>query len=373
VELTLNRFVVIDKKLEAVRLVISIREASVGDNDTLVKLQRECPMGTKLVLGVDSSPDYFARSKPFNDGRVLVAIDDDTIVGSAAYSIDDSLVGGRLFKTTYEYGFMVDPKHRRKGTAQQLQEQIEQIALGRNVDLLYLTIIEDNLPSIRLFSKMGFKKAKDCLTFSRMAYKRTKTEETRIRSMEEADVHDVTRLINDTYRDYNLFKPFEPSGFLDYVRRIPHFGLGNILVFDDDRDIKACLGYWNYNRVRRYIVQRMTWKLRAQMSMMRLAGLFTKVPHVPTVGEPLQSYNLATMAYKDPTAIMELLKHVINIASENKISFLHASVDPTSPIATILTQFRHTSVKLHVFTRSIRQEIFPNLSEGKLYIDVIDL
>jgi GNAT superfamily N-acetyltransferase len=113
-------------------------------------------MGTSLVLGVDSSPDYFARSRPFRDWHVFVAVENDIIVGSAAFAVNDTYVEGTQIKTAYEHGFIVDPLHRRKGIAEKLQGHIEDTALENDVDLLYLNIIEDNIPSIRLFSKTGF-------------------------------------------------------------------------------------------------------------------------------------------------------------------------------------------------------------------------
>jgi len=351
-----------------------IREAAEDDNDALNELQKKCPMGTRLVLGVDSSPDYFARSRPFKDWHVLVAAESDTIIGSAAFAISDTYVEGRRVKTAYEYGFIVDPLHRLKGIAEKLQRHIEHIALDNDVDLLHLDIIEDNIPSTSLFSKMGFEKVKDCTTFSLMPYKKQKTAAgANIRSMDEADVDDVTNLINETYRNYDFFAPFQPKDFLEYLRRMPHFDFHNILVLEDNDDIKACLGYWNYNEARRYIVQKLNWKLKAQTYLIRLIGLFAKMPSMPRLGEPLLSYNLTTMAYRNPESLTELIRNIVNIALENEINFIHVAVDPRNPIAAILSQFRHTEVKLYFFTKSLRQERLPNLGERKLYIDATEM
>jgi len=164
--------------------VIRIREAAEKDNEALIELQKRCPQGTSFILGVDDSPDYFDRSRPFKDWHVFVAIEDGSIVGSAACAISDTYVGGRQFKTAYEYGFIVDSHHRRKGIAIKLQDHIEHIARDKNVDLLHLNIAEDNLPSINLFSKMSFKKLKECATFSLMAYRKQRiVRVTNIRKM----------------------------------------------------------------------------------------------------------------------------------------------------------------------------------------------
>src|SRR4030042_370481 len=263
--------------------MINIREATKDDNNTLNELQKKCPMGTSFVLGVDSSPDYFARSKPFENWHVFVATENGAPVGSAACAISDTYVEGKQLKTAYEYGFIVDPLHRRKGVAEKLQRHIEHVALDKDVDLLHLDITQDTFPSINFFSKMGFQKVKDCTTFSLMPYKKQKTlEETHIRSMEKKDVDDVVNLINDMYRDYNFFTPFQSKSFLEYLGRMPH---------------------------------------------------------VPKQGEPLLSYNLTIIAYKNPESMTELMKSIINIALENKINFIHVAIDPHNPTAPVLSQF----------------------------------
>jgi len=353
--------------------VIRIREAAEKDNEVLIQLQKRCPQGTSFVLGVDSSPDYFARSRPFKDWHVFVAIEDGSIAGSAACAISDTYVEGRRFKTAYEYGFIVDPHHRRKGIATKLQDHVEHFAQNENVDLLHLDVVEDNLSSINLFSKKGFKKVKECATFSLMVYRRQKiAREANVRKMEKSDVGRVANLINATYRDYNFFTPFKIRDFVGYVKRMPHFDFHNILVFEDYEEIKACLGYWDYNKVRKYIVQNFNMKLKAQIFLMRLMGLFTNVPHIPKKGEPLLSYNLTTLAYKDSESITELIKYMVNLALKNEIHFLHVPVDPESQVATVLSQFRHTRVKLLFFIKPLKQKRFPKLRR-KLYVDVSEM
>ena len=352
-----------------------IREAAERDNDALNELQKKCPMGTSLVLGVDSSPDYFARSRPFRDWHVYVAAESDTIIGSAAFAISDTYFEGRQVKTAYEYGFIVDPLHRRKGIAEKLQRHIEDIALDNGVDLLHLDIIEDNTPSISLFSKMGFEKVKDCITISLMPYKKQRiTAEENIRSMEESDVDDVTGLINEMYRGYDFFAPFESKDFVEYLKRIPHFDFHNILVFEDNGKLEACLGIWEYDKVRKYIVEKLNWRLSLQTHLIRLFGLFTRMPYIPKPGEPLLSYNLATLAYKRPESMRELLKKTVNIALDNKINFIHVTIDPSCPVATALSQFRfQTRMKVRVLTKPLKQERFPHSRERKIYVDVAEM
>lgn len=354
--------------------MIRIREATDADNEALIELQANCPQGTNLILKVDSSPDYFARSKSFKDWNVLVAVDNGRIVGSAAYAVDDVLVEKKPVKAAYEYGFMVDPKERRKGIAATLQEHIQSYAKKKDVDLLTLSIIEDNLPSMNLFTKMGFKKVKDCATFSLMVHRKLKlTRGANIRRAEKSDLEKIVALINEMYEDYDFFHPLRTSDLVDFSRRTPGFSLDNVFVFEDSHGIKACLGYWDCVKVRKYIVQRFSSSMKAQMIMLKIASLFAKMPRILGAGEPLLSYNLTTLAFKDPAGITDLVSYVNNIAFKNKIHLLQVPADMESPAAEVLSKFRHARVVTQVFVKSLSGKTFPRLGEARLYVDATEI
>jgi GNAT superfamily N-acetyltransferase len=353
---------------------IEIRKATEADNQALIELQTRCPQGTNFILGIDSSPDFFARSKPFREWHVLVAIQDSAIVGSAACAISETQVEGRRIKTALEYGFMVDPRHRRKGIAANLQKKIEQIALDRDVDLMHLDIMEDNLPSLNLFWKMGFKRVRDCRVLNLITGSEQKdTKQENIRRMESGDVNAVTDLINETYRDHDFFQPLTGKDLTDYVERMPYFDLQDILVYDDAEGIAACLGCWDYNKIRKYIVEKFSWKMRIQLSLLRLVSIFTPMPAIRQPGEQLLSYNLFMPAFRDAEGLTELVKRAIEKATENQITILNIPLDPESHVMPILSQFRHLKTKLHFLIKSLTYESFSNVGKRRIFIDVSEI
>ena len=98
------------------------------------------------------------------------------------------------------------------------------------------------------------------------------------------------------------------------------------------------------------------------------------MPYIPKSGEPLLSYNLATVAYKRLESMLELLKKAVNIALDNKINFIHVTIDPSGSVATPLSQFRfQTRMKLHVLIKPLKQERFPNSGERNIYVDVAEM
>jgi len=350
---------------------MEIREATQNDNTALLELQKKCPMGVDFVVAVDSSPDYFARSKPFQDPHVFVATENQQITGSIACAIQNTLIQNKPAKTAYLYGMMVDPAKRRTGVASQLQKHAEAYATKRKADLCHLLVVEENVPSIKLCQKMGFELVKDCPRFSLMVYKPEKLQdETNIKPMTPADVKDVVAMTNETYHDYDFYTPYTEETFREYVQRLPQDSQENILIHKKDETIQACLGYWDYGKVIKERVQKLNTRLKMISLPIKLLGLFTRMPKIPKTGETLKQWYLFPIACKDTVALTELVKHVNNLALKNNITMLATALDDQSPLAGVLSRFRHVQVKLHYFVKPLRKLKTPISKERKLYIDI---
>jgi hypothetical protein len=227
---------------------------------------------------------------------------------------------------------------------------------------------------MNLFTKMGFERVKECATYSLMVHQKLKlAQEANIRKAEKSDLLEVVSLINEMYEGYDFFHPLRTSDLLDFAQRTPGFSLDNVFVFEDSEGVKACLGYWDCVKVRKYIVQRFSLGMRVQSLLLRLMGLFADMPRIPRAGEPLLSYNLTTSAFRDSASITELVKYVNNIAYENKIHLLQVPVDEESPTANVLSKFRYARVGTHVFFKSLSRKRFPHMGESRLYVDATEI
>jgi ribosomal protein S18 acetylase RimI-like enzyme len=354
--------------------MMEIREANKEDNDALLELQKKCPMGVNFVVAVDTSPDYFVRSQPYPDWHVFVATENQQIHGSAACTIRNMLVQGKPVRAAFAYGMMVDPDKRGKGIASQLQKHIENYAAKQKADLCHLLVMEGNVPSIKLCQKMGFEQIKDCTYFSLMVYKHEQLQsEPNIKTMDETDVENVVSMMNGTYQDYDFYCPYDKESFQAHIKKLPHFNQEDIYLFQEGKDTKACLGYWDQDKTRREKVQKMNLRLKAVSLPVKFLGLFTKMPRIPKTGETLKQWHLFPIACKDAASLEQLIKHVNNIALKNDITMLATAVDSQSPLAGVLSKFRHVKVKTHYFVKPIRKMRTPLLKERKFYIDIADV
>ncbi len=221
---------------------------------------------------------------------------------------------------------------------------------------------------------MGLTRANDFAILSLMVYKtHTLSGKAKIRSMEQNDLREVVAMINNTYQNYELFKPFTIESFEEYIERIPYFDMSNILVHESDGNIRACVGYWNHNKVRRVIVQGYNWRFKMLTSFTRFIGLFTTVPRMPKPGETSPSYYLVTPAYEDEQNLSSLIKYVMNIGLRNGMHIINTPVDPESPLSQILSRFRHGKIKMQLFVKSLNRQTAFHLSERKLYVDGVEI
>jgi len=61
---------------------MNIREATPKDNHELQGLQAKCPQGSKFVVSLINTPDFFARAKAYGSSKVYVASGEERIIGS---------------------------------------------------------------------------------------------------------------------------------------------------------------------------------------------------------------------------------------------------------------------------------------------------
>lgn len=350
---------------------MEIREATQNDNEALLELQEKCPMGIDFVVSVDSSPDYFARSRPLQNWHVFVAVENQRIIGSIASTIDTRFIQGKPTKTAFLYGMMVDPTKRHIGVATQLQRHIENYLSKQKVTLCHLLVMEQNTPSIRLCQKNGFQHIKDSARFSLLVYKPMKLQnEASIKPITPADAKNVVSTINETYQDHDFYAPYTEETFKAYIQRLPQGNQENILVFKHGENIQACLGYWDFGQIIRDRILKLNRRLKAMTLPIRFLNLFTKMPEIPNPGETLKQWYLFPMACKDATALTELVKYVNNLALENNITTLVAVQDDQSSIVNVLSRFRNVQTRMHHFAKSLQKTQIPLMKERKLYTDI---
>lgn len=349
--------------------LISIRKANKDDNTELLNVERMCPQGKSLVLQFDRSPDFFSRSRVYDRYTVYVAEQEGRIVGTVGTTIKEFNMDGKPVKGIYIYDLRVHPAFRGKGIGLKL---VQHVTMGENADLAYGIIMAENLPSIALFKRLGFQNLHDFTLFNVPLYDRKEHITCKTREMTSSDVSQVVGLINDQYRNRDFYTPLTEDDFLKKTKQLTDYGLHNIHVVEAADRILACAGLWDYSRILRAKVLRITTKLKMMSYALRFLNLFTDTMKLPSVGEPFRLMYVRDFAYADKLNLVdELIKHCLNIANSRGCNFLVFPLDPSDPTTNLIAKYKPIRITYHIYAKSLKKETLK--IQRMIYVDTADL
>ena len=350
--------------------MIEIRDAVETDDAVLIELQKRCPMGSSLILQLDSSPSFFNRSKHQTENHIVVAVEDGVIVGSGSCAIMEKRVNEKILRTAYYYNLMVDPNHRRKGIAAHLGDRREEIAVEQDCDLVFCQITEGNIPSIRLQEKRGFMHVRDTTSYVLMVYKpQNPTTNGKIRPAEKTDLSRIVDLINTTHSEYDLYKPLKIDEFNELLEKRAFYDLHNILVFEREGIVEACLGYWDYDKVTKMTVLQLSRKHRLMSLVLAFLGIFKKMPRIPNSGDLMKQYFIQDIGFTTPEYLWELMKYLNNIALENDIQYL-TMLGVEDPISDVMSKFMNTTSTEHIYAKPLKDLDLTGFGQRKLFLSM---
>jgi GNAT superfamily N-acetyltransferase len=349
-----------------------VREATVTDDRELQRLQARCPQGAGVVVSTVNTPDFFARSRVYESARVLVASSGDRILGSAAYAVRPALVRGRARRIAHVFQVFTAPELRRSGVARLLLEEVRQRTEEDGVAFSYGLVMEGNRPSFGLVERLGFQHHRASALWVLPVFRKIPLQtHGRIRPATRGELPEVAREVNRTWEGHELFEPSSAEALARRLDRTPGCSLGNLYVLEGSGKAGACLGFWDWSRVTRVTLLRLSTRMRATALLMRAAGCLRPGPTFPAPGAPMRQIMLTPVAFREGAALADLIRHVNNQALDAGIRQIFCVCDPASALAATLRPFRPIKTALHLYIQPGREE--PPPRECPVYIDGIDL
>jgi len=347
-----------------------LREAVTEDNVELQNLQSQCPMGTSLIVSIVNTPDFFARAKVHERHKVYVVCEAGRIIGSGAGAVHEAVVNGQLSSVGYEFQYFTSPNRRRQGVAVLLHQHIEDYFRTENVVLSFCTILEDNLSSVRFFETQGYKHHRSLVMPTLPIYKKFDVlSEEKIRSAKAEDLEGVADLLYRTWGSCNLYEPYTAKSLARFVGRTQAYGLEDILIFEDQREILACLSRWDYNRTRRLIVKELSPKLRTIALLADFIRLVRPMPQLPKPGINVTRWSLTHIGFKHPRYLTLLIKFVNNQALEKGADQLYFVCERNSMLLNAIQGLFHTNVDIHLYVKPFEKELSPDTPVSPATID----
>jgi ribosomal protein S18 acetylase RimI-like enzyme len=349
--------------------LVSIRVADDADNAELLDLEKMCPQGTSLVLQFDRSPDFFLRSRVYENYKVYVAEEEGKIVGTVGATLKEFNISEEVVKGVYIYDLRVHPTFRGRGIGSKL---VQQVMADNEADLAYGIIMEENYPSIALFKRLGFQHIHDLMFLSVPLYKRQGQTTSKVREMTTGDAPSVVDLINNHYRSHDFFAPLSIDKFLHRTRQLTDYGLQSTQVVEVENQIVATAGLWDYSGILRTSVLRVTARLKTLTYILRFANLFTSTMKLPSVGEPFRLMYLTDFAFTGETGpVRELIEHCLSLSYGCGCNFLMFPLDPLNTAVPLIAKYRPIRGLYHIYAKSLKEKALS--THRMIYVDAMDL
>lgn len=349
-----------------------IREAMLDDNAELQELQAKCPQGTTLIVSVVNTPDFFARAKAYESYKVYVACKDNRILGSAACAIREAVVSGNTCRVGYEFQYFTSSDYRRKGIARQLHQHIEDHLTQHGAELSYLLIIEGNLPAMRLFESQGFKLRRTLVMPGLAVYKEMDVASRgKVRPIASEDLVAVAELLNETWQGFDLYEPTSADALDHFVTRTPAYSFDSLLVLEDQGEILACLGFWDWSQITRITVKALSLKMRMIGLLLDITRYFRPMPRSVKPGDTLKQMVLTPIAFKDPRHLAVLLRYVNNQALLRGIEQIFCICERDHVLLSSMKGSMRVDTAMHLHIKPLQQNML--MGDKPVFINGIDL
>lgn len=348
---------------------MDIREAVPSDNHELQAVQARCPQGTSLVVSAVNKPDFFARARAYETSRVLVACENDRIIGSAACALRKAVVSDEPAVVGYLFQAFVAPEHRRKGVASQLLRERENYLAEQGVDLIYTLIMDGNIPSMKYVESKGYDLKRSVVMPGLAAKQEMEVPLVgTIRPASASDLEAVSELMNDTWEGFQLYEPASSTSLDRFIARTPAFSIDNLLVLEADGAILSCLGFWDWSQVMEVKVIALSWRMKLTGWLLVTGRV---LPTFPSAGDILNQMMLTTIGFREPHHLAPLVRHVNNLALDRGIQQIFCICERGHGLLRSTRGFTKVDTTIHVYTKSLN----PALQFGgqPVYIDGIDM
>ncbi len=348
---------------------MDIREAVPSDNHELQALQARCPQGTSLVVSAVNKPDFFARARAYETSRVLVACENDRIIGSAACALRKAVVSDEPAVVGYLFQAFVAPEHRRKGVASQLLRERENYLAEQGVDLIYTLIMDGNIPSMKYVESKGYDLKRSVVMPGLAAKQEMEVPLVgTIRPASASDLEAVSELMNDTWEGFQLYEPASSTSVDRFIARTPAFSIDNLLVLEADGAILSCLGFWDWSQVMEVKVIGLSWRMKLTGWLLVTGRV---LPTFPSAGDILNQMMLTTIGFREPHHLAPLVRHVNNLALDRGIQQIFCICERDHGLLRSTRGFTKVDTTIHVYTKSLNPAL--QFGEQPVYIDGIDM
>ncbi|MGQ9849315.1 MAG: GNAT family N-acetyltransferase [Aggregatilineaceae bacterium] len=141
---------------------MEIRLYHPDDDPALMALERLSPRGLPAPF-VHYRRRFIDRAALFADHVLLVAENDGEVIGCVAAGLKRTHIGGEPVSLGYVFDVRTHPARRRQGLGTALVSTMDDYLRELGMDGVYGHIVASNVPSLRLFAKLGYERLRQLI------------------------------------------------------------------------------------------------------------------------------------------------------------------------------------------------------------------
>lgn len=346
--------------------MFSIREATPGDNDELLRLEAASPQGTGIAILIDRS-DYFYRSRMHDRARILVATENGRIVGIMAFAIKDVLLDGSPDRVAYFYDLRGDAAYRRsmKRGLLRLWGAVHEEIKAADAAFIYGHVKCDNYDSLNVVTRLGARAGAsfDILTLPSLRGR-----------VAELDPH-LDGLAGETERIERAvgIRALKPLRFAEAYERGAELGYLKGIYRLEEGDSSAQVSAWDLSAIYRGRVTRMPGSLRALGAVLNPLARVLPTPRVPVVGQKISYLQLFDPVCRGPQGfglLKPLIARLRRSAHAQGIDIITLFAYRDDPLSRLPSFFPQTVLHYQTMVFPVRRADVP---APPYYLDIRDI
>jgi hypothetical protein len=296
-----------------------IREATSNDNEALLQLTELSPMDGVISLCIQRQPDFFALTKIRGESTVLVAVEQERIVGVFSASRQEVWVNKVRMPVYYIGDLKVHPAYRGSKIALELAQYMHGVLVRKKAKLLFCTTADGNAKVTPFFQGGAGLPAFEDIGLFRVLQILPTPFQPKI----NFTVTDCTGIpkAGDLISFYNAFFQKYQLGPVVTEQAI---GSCRHLMLIENGKIKAAISLMDTSKLKQNVVHAMPWYLRIASSISNVLAEVLPTLRLPEIGEAIPIWNIRYFGYTEGSqdALLALIKLARKLAWEEQFLFL---------------------------------------------------
>jgi uncharacterized protein YqgV (UPF0045/DUF77 family) len=149
---------------------------------------------------------------------------------------------------------------------------------------------------------------------------------------------------------------------LDEINRYPFFEMDDIILYEDGKGLQACLGYWNYNKITRYSVNKVPQEMIDAL-------IASNAPFIPELGQTFSMYFSHYPAYRAKDSFKDLVRYINKVLREREVHYITFPVNAGTPLHNLLAEFPHVITNTHIYAMPVGDNEFPDMGKNYVYVE----